>query len=98
MSTVSYNETSVKYTTVLPKTCIDELKSLTAKKIVPSVNQGIRLAVMNFVDIQKQQEYTNMMMEAAQDEAFLKRTMDTQNDFAIVDEEGTNLLNIRYCI
>ena len=80
-------ETSIKYTTVLPKACIDELKSLAEKKIVPSVSQGIRLAVENFVATQKQQEYINSMQEAMNDKAFIKRTMDTQNDFSFVDEE-----------
>ena len=41
--------TKIKYTTVLPKICIDELKDLTDKKIIPSVSQGIRLAVEDFV-------------------------------------------------
>ena len=63
MPATTYKETSVKYTTILPKTCIDELKNLADKKNVSSVNQGIRLAVENFVAIQKQQEYANLMQE-----------------------------------
>ena len=85
MPATTYKETSVKYTTILPKTCIDELKNLADKKIVSSVNQGIRLAVENFVAIQKQQEYANLMQEAVSDESFIKRTMDAQNDFSAAD-------------
>jgi hypothetical protein len=81
-------ETSVKYTTVLPRVCIDEMKSLANKKIVPSVSQGIRLAVENFISIQKQEEYANSLKDATNDNSFIKRTMDTQNDFAVVDGEG----------
>jgi len=87
-------EASIKYTTVLPKICIDELKTLADKKIVPSVSQGIRLAIENFVAAQKKQEYENLMKEAANDEAFVKRTMETQNDFSAVDEEGMGVWQI----
>ena len=80
-------EAAVKYTTILPKACIDELKILADKKIVPSVSHGIRLAVENFVATQKQQEYMNFMQEAANDKSFIKRTKDTQNDFMHVDDE-----------
>ena len=88
MSTATHREASVEYTTVLPKTCIDELKSLADKKIVPSVNQGIRLAIEEFVALQKRQEYANLMREAMGDEAFVNRTMSAQYDFSIVDEEA----------
>ena len=37
--------------------------------------------------IQKQQEYENLMKEAAKDEVFIERTMDAQNDFLFADEE-----------
>ena len=87
MHATVYKEASVKYTTVLPKIFIDELKQMADKKVVSSVNQGIRLAVENFVTTQKQQEYANLMHEAMNDEAFIKRTMDTQNDFSFADEE-----------
>jgi len=37
---------------------------------------------------QKQQEYLSKMQEAVHDNAFILRTMDAQNDFEAVDEEG----------
>jgi len=83
-----FKETSIKYTTVLPRACIDEMKNLADKKIIPSVSQGIRLAIENFISVQKQQEYANNLKDAMNDNSFIKRTMDTQDDFAVVDEEG----------
>ena len=88
MLAAASKETSIKYTTVLPKVCVDEMKSLADKKIVPSVSYGIRLAIENFITAQKQQEYADSLKDATSDDAFIKRTMDAQNDFAIVDEEG----------
>ena len=88
MLAAAHKETSVKYTTVLPKICIDEMKSLADKKIVPSVSQGIRLAIENFIATQKQHEYASSLKEATSDNSFIKRTMDAQNDFTVVDEEG----------
>lgn len=85
---VNYREATVKYTTILPRECLDELKHLTAIKIIPSVSQGIRLAVEDFVTVQKRRAYEDSMREAAGDAAFLKRTVDTQSDFAAVDAEG----------
>ncbi|MCL2197408.1 MAG: hypothetical protein FWB80_00645 [Defluviitaleaceae bacterium] len=84
----AYKESSIKYTTVLPRVCIDELKNLADKKIIPSVSQGIRLAIEEFVAIQKKDEYAALMREAANDKAFIARTMDAQNDFTIIDNEG----------
>ena len=88
MPNANNKEASVKYTAVLQKECLDELKSLVSEKIIPSVSYGIRLAVADFVTIQKQLVYESSIREAATDEAFIKRTVDTQNDFAGVDAEG----------
>jgi len=88
MIATARKDASVKYTTVLPASCIDELKYLTDKKIILSVSQGIRMAIENFLAIQKQQEYASLMKEAAQDKEFVKRTMDAQEHFSIVDSEG----------
>jgi metal-responsive CopG/Arc/MetJ family transcriptional regulator len=79
---------SVKYTTVLSRECLNELKALTDKKIIPSVSQGIRWAVENFVDFQKKQAYEDSMKSAALDAEFIKRNIETQNDFTVVDAEG----------
>jgi len=88
MQATASKETSIKYTTVLPKVCIDAMKGLADKNIVPSVSQGIRLAIEDFIAAHKQLEYVNSMKDAAADSAFIKRTMDTQDDFTFVDGEG----------
>ena len=78
MIATASKEASVKYTTVLPKVCIDEMKNLADKKIVPSVSQGVRLAIEDFIAAQKQQEYANSLKDAMNDNAFIKRTMDSR--------------------
>jgi hypothetical protein len=67
------------------------LKTLLDKKIIPSVSQGIRLAVEDFVAVQKRYVYEAAVKEAAADAAFIKRTTDTQYDFAAVDAEGEEI-------
>ena len=88
MMNANYRESSVKYTTLLPRECLDELKAMTERKVIPSVNQGIRLAVESFVFDQKQRAYSEAMREAAADKAFIRRTLETQEDFAAADAEG----------
>ena len=81
------NNTSTKYTAVLPNEYIAELKELAAKKIIPSVNYGIKSAVAKYLEQAKREKYENNMREASQDEAYLKRTFSTQKDFTAVDCE-----------
>lgn len=88
MLNASQREASVKYTMVIPKDCLDDLKELSEKKIIPSVSQGIRLAVEDFVAAQRRRQYEISMRDAATDLAFIKRTMDSQTDFSAVDAEG----------
>ena len=76
-------EASIKYTTVLPKVCLDEMKNLADKKIVPSVSQGIRVAIEEFIATQKQQAYADSLKDASTDEEFIRRT---QNDFTTASE------------
>lgn len=87
MLKTKYNEPSVKYTTVLPKGCLDALRELSEKNIISSVNHGIRTAVEEFVAQLKKQEYILSVREAANDEAFLKRTADAHSDFINADAD-----------
>ena len=89
LATVS-REASIEYTTVLPQVCIDELKRLSDANIVPSVSQGIRMAIESFIAMQKKHEYASSLKDAARDKAFVARTMDTQHDFAFVDDDGVD--------
>ena len=81
-------ELPIKYTTVLPQSCITDLKELADSKIVASVSQGIRLAIEAFVADQKQQAYVRELELSMTDAAFAKRTLDSQYDFSHVDSEG----------
>ena len=79
---------NVKYTAILPQDCLNELRSMTERNLIPSVNQGIRAAVEDFVKAYKLREYQHGIREAANDEVFIRRTMDTQSAFEFVDAEG----------
>jgi hypothetical protein len=81
------NNTSIKYTVVLPSEYISELKELASKKIIKSVNNGIKIAIEKYIEQEKKELYAQSMAEAAKDENFLKRTLDCQKDFANVDCE-----------
>ena len=82
------NNTSIKYTAVLPDEYIMELKELASKKIIPSVNYGIKSAVEQYLEQSRKERYAKNMQEAAKDEEFLKRTLNCQKDFDFVDCEG----------
>jgi len=82
------NNASIKYTAVLPNEYVSELKNLAAKKIIPSVNYGIKRAVEKYLEQSRKERYEQDMQEAAQDKEFLKRTVTTQKDFTFVDCEG----------
>jgi hypothetical protein len=79
---------SVKYTTVLPRHYIIELKDMAKKKMIASVTQGIRSAVESFISKYKECMYEMEMKEATKDKAFIKRTMETQEMFSISDKEN----------
>jgi len=78
---------TVKYTAILPRECVQELRNMAEEKVIPSVNQGIRAAVEDFVKAHKEQEYRRGMREAAGDEAFVKRMTDTMKAFEFADAE-----------
>lgn len=80
-------QSSVKYTAILPTDCINALKVMARERRIPSVNQGIRQAVEVYVATHKREQYEKDMLSAAQDPAFMQRTMDTQAAFAFVDGE-----------
>jgi len=76
---------TVKYTAILPQDCVIELRNMAEKKIIPSVNQGIRIAVEDFLKAQSDSEYQRRMREASKDEGFIKRTIETMTAFEYVD-------------
>ena len=76
---------SVKYTAVLPQEYLNELRRMTERNEIPSINQGIRTAVKDYVDAHRLSEYQREICEAAADKAFIKRTMDAQVAFEFVE-------------
>jgi len=82
-----YRDATVKYTAVLPQDCVEELRLLAERKVIPSVNQGIRVAIEGFLTTYRKQQYVLAMKDAANDKDFLTRTMDTQQAFAAADAE-----------
>ena len=87
MSEMLQNTKNIKYTAVLPNEYVLELKELAAKKFIPSVNFGIRLAVENFISESKSELYQKQMEAAAKDKQFIKRTLETQEAYANADSE-----------
>ena len=75
----------IKYTTVLPKQAVEELKMLAMQQVIPSINQGIQKAIESFLVEKKKEQYQQQMKEASSDEAFLKRTSETQTAFEAID-------------
>jgi len=84
---MSQSAKNIKYTAVLPSDYVNELKELASKKIIPSVNFGIRLAIENYISQSKKESYQKQMNAAAKDEGFMKRTLETGDAFKNVDNE-----------
>ena len=78
---------TIRYTTVLPVEQVKELKKMAREERIASVNQGIRLAIDNFVKEQNKLIYKQKMREAAEDKDYMNRIAETQADFALLDDE-----------
>ena len=69
----------------IPSEYLGELQELAEKKIIPSVNYGIKRAVEKYLEQIKKEMYEKSMAEAAKDENFIKRTLEAQKDFSAAD-------------
>ncbi len=78
---------TVRFTATLPSAYIDELKKLAKQQQIPSVNFAIRQALDEYLKQVKKREYDEMMKEAANDKAFMERTMKCAQDFYFADNE-----------
>ena len=78
---------TTRYTATLPLVYMEELRKMADAKKIPSVNFAINKALEDYLKNQKAQQYTALMREAGQDEAFLARTLSSNDDFSIVDNE-----------
>ena len=78
---------TIRYTATLPTDYVEELKELAKEKIIPSVNFAINEALDDYLKSRKAAQYAAMMQEAANNPAFLERTMGCAEDFTAVDSE-----------
>lgn len=78
---------TVRFTATLPSIYIDELKQLAKEQQIPSVNFAIRQALDEYLKQAKKREYDEMMKAAANDKAFVERTMKCAEDFSFSDSE-----------
>ncbi len=78
---------TIRYTTTLPEMYIDELKEMAQAKVIPSVNFAIRAALDEYLKQMKKNEYEAKLREAANDNAFMQRTMQCADDFSFSDGE-----------
>jgi len=78
---------NIKYTAVLPAENIAGLKELAAKDVIPSINQGIREAVEQYIVIMKKNLYDAEMIKAATDPDYMERTLQVQKEFLVADSE-----------
>ena len=81
------NNNITRITATLPETSIDELKKLVRCNQVPSVNFAIRQAVNDYLAQVRKKRYYAMMKEAANDKAFMSRTIQCNEDFSFSDSE-----------
>lgn len=78
---------TVRFTATLPSVYVDELKQLANKQQIPSVNFAIRQAIDEYLKQAKKREYDELMKAAANDKAFMERTMKCAEDFSFSDSE-----------
>lgn len=78
---------TVRFTATLPSAYVDELKQLAKEQQIPSVNFAIRQALDEYLKQVKKREYDEMMKAAANDKAFMERTMKCAEDFSFSDSE-----------
>ncbi len=78
---------TIRYTATLPELYIDELKEMAQAKVIPSVNYAIREALDGYLKQIKKNEYEAKLREAADDAAFMQRTMNCAEDFSCSDSE-----------
>lgn len=71
----------------LPIELIDKLKNYASEKYIPSLNVGVKEALEEYsVKIEKE-KYKNEMIEASQDEDFIKDMYECMKAFEASDEE-----------
>lgn len=83
---------SIKYTVVLSESSVAQLKELANKKIISSVNAGVREAVEDYLIKVRKELYKKELQEAVKDPEFIKRTEETMQAFKNVDQEAEEMI------
>ncbi|MFA6308385.1 MAG: hypothetical protein WC677_01360 [Clostridia bacterium] len=78
---------TVRYTATLPEEYIYELRELAKDEKIPSVNYAVNEALGAYLKQTKKEQFEEQMKEAAQDKAFLKRTLNCEDDFKYANSE-----------
>jgi len=78
---------TIRYTATIPLDHVNKLRGLAKKKIIPSVNYAINIAIDMYIKEQKAAEYRLQMEKAGQDKTFLSRTINCADDFSVIDAE-----------
>lgn len=82
------NAETVKYTAMIRADDLKFLKELSLRKIIPSINHGIRTAIAEFLASERKKFYEAAMQEASKDESFLARMNEAERDFSAIDDEA----------
>ena len=77
----------IKSTINIDKNLKDQLEILVRCKKISSLTEGINNAIYDYLKKMKRLSYEMKMKEAAQDSAFMARTMRVQEEFEGLDRE-----------
>jgi predicted DNA-binding protein len=83
----------IKYTVLLPEENVNQLKELSRKRVVNSVNAAVREAIEQYILKLKKETYKKELSEAVNDPEFIKRNDDIKSDFEIADQEIEEMLH-----
>ena len=92
MSRTKTIKDSIKYTIVIPESDIAQLKELADRKIIGSVNAGVREAVEDYIAKIKKEHYKKDLQEAVNDPEFMKRTDESMRAFKNLDQETEEMI------
>jgi len=77
---------TIKSTIYINKSNKNELERLVSLNYLDSITEGINKAIEEYIKNVKKELYLKEMQEAGKDKDYLKRTLESQNDFNDVDK------------
>lgn len=77
----------IKSTINIDKELKAQLEILVKCKKISSLTEGINLAINDFINKQKRNDYEARMALASKDDAFMRRTMVVQEEFEKLDRD-----------